>query len=695
MGKFWKPATVRGAILSAVILSANFCGGLLAFASPAGATCPNEAFREGASVSLPDCRAYELVTPTDANGRKFNDITTINGTYDLFPMEPASPLLDSFVFSTVAAPLRTPSGGDGLFDSYQAVRSAAGWGINRRLTPSGAESVYPYPGSVSPDHAYAFMHVQQFDNGESEAGSLAREGEADYLGKPDGTFQLTGIGSLGVEPLAQGRYISPGGQHVIFSTGRLETQSKWCAIVGPSCKVRRLEPKAAPTGTAAVYDREADGPTRVISLLPGDVTPAEGEAAFYQGASADGTAVAFKIGGILYVRLRNLETQEVAAGNPTYGGISNDGTYVFYVSGGDIHRYDTDIEQDEAINSSGDAQMTNVSADGSHVYFVSPSQLDGVAGVAGEPNLYDWSGGAPEFVATLAESDLESTSGGRPLYPNLVNWTDWVVSPYQNLAGGGNGPGNDSSRTTPDGSAIVFESRRQLTSYPNASHTEIYRYSALDKSLSCASCNPLQPSASEDAQLQNLAMAHAPTIIHNVSIDGTRVFFETPEALVEGDTDGINDIYEWHLSPGSANPTVALITSGHSAKYAYPPYLGEAALQPNTLLGITPDGSDVFFASQDVLVPGAAEGGAFAIYDARIGGGFLLPQMPVPCGDSAACRPATSPTVAVPAATSEGRRQQGNVKPRRRCRKKKRRHHHAAKHRSHEATQRICRRGSR
>jgi hypothetical protein len=520
---------------------------------------------------------------------------------------------------------------------------------------------------VSEDHLYAFTYVEPF-GGVHPGGSLAADGAASYLGNPDGTFELTGIGSLGVERLAQGRYISAGGDHVIFTTGDAFAQSAWCS----KCPVLKLEPNAPETGTGAVYDRQADGPTHVVSLLPEDKTPAPGEEAFYQGASKDGSVVAFKIKGVLYARVDNAETVEATAEESTYAGLSADGSYLFYVSGGNIHRFDTATEADDQINSSGDAEVVNVSADGSHVYFISKSQLDGTKGTAGQPNMYVWSGGGPEYVATVAASDLERTSGTIPEAPSLVNWTSWVTSPPDE---GEQGPGASSTRTTPDGTVLVFESRAQLTSYDNDGHTEIYRYDDADGSLTCVSCNPLAEPATGDAQLQELRLVHPGIVIHNLSADGSRVFFEAKEALVERDTDGVNDIYQWHEEAGGGSSSVDLISSGKSVEYP-PLVVVPHNPKPNVLLSAAPSGNDVFFLAQDALVPGAGTGGTPAIYDARVNGGFPVPPTPTVCLEEG-CRPAPAAPPALSGPRSETTVGAGNVKPRKK--KRCRRHGRAGK----------------
>jgi hypothetical protein len=626
------------------------------------APCPNEAFRGGSSAHLSDCRAYELVTPPDTNGRLIGTVNTFQTPPRSagLPIEHVSPSRDSVVFFAYSSPLFSPGEATGLTDVYEAERQAGGWLTTRRISPAGKDSVMPVPGGISPDHRYATVNVG------GAISPMALGGETDYLLNPDGSHELTGLGSLADEPFAQSRWISEGGEHVIFSTGASEPQSVWCFRTGSNCKVNKLEPEAPPTGTAAVYDRSADGPTKVVSLLPGEVTPAAGEHAFYKGASRDGTSVAFTIKGTLYVRVDNAVTLAVAPEEPTYAGLSDDGRYLFYVAGGNIHRFDTSTEEDDQVNSSGDGQVMNVSADGSHVYFISPSQLDGVKGTAGQPNVYVWSGGLPEYVATVAPSDLMQTSGDGGEVPALARWTSFVTNPN-----GENGPAASSTRTTPDGTVLVFESRAQLTPYDNDGHTAIYRYDDGDKSLACVSCNPLAEPATADARLQELTLTGLTTVIHNVTVDGSRVFFETQEALVGPDTDGVNDVYQW-TSEGEEAVGVHLISSGKSLEYPAP--VGgelEYIPTPNVLLAVSREGEDVVFLSQDVLVPGAGEGGTQAIYNARVNGGLPIPLAPPVCNEEG-CRPPPASAPSLLAPQSEATLGGGNVKPRKskpRCRR--------------------------
>lgn len=620
------------------------------------ANCPNEPFRVGPSAGLSNCRAYELVSPPDSNGRllKVPIVTGITRQpFDMFPFDLVSPSSGSFVYEAFAGALPAPTGGSGVFDVYRADRSDSGWATTQRIsrTPIAPTFTITIPGGVSADQGYAFSN----------------ERNVDYLRSPDGSFELTGLGSLADEPNVQGRYISSNGSHVIFTTGKAEDQNGWCAET--ECKTRRLEPNSPPEGTGAVYDRSADGPTHVVSLLPGNEIPGAGEEAFYQGVSKDGDTVAFVIKGVLYARIHNgntadEETLKVAEGNPVFAGLSAEGRFLFYVSGGNkgtIHRFDTATEGDTEVNPIGAGEVVNVSADGSHVYFISESQLDGAQGIAGEPNLYVWSGAAVKYIATVLPSDLVKTSGDQSELPALTSWTTWVTNPTAGGEGNMPGPGADSSRTTPDGSVLVFESKAQLTPYDNAGHTEIYRYDeTAGTGVACVSCNPRLEPAEADSRLQELQLVKNWIVVHNLSEDGSRVFFESDEALVERDVNDANDVYEWE-----AGSTPQLISSGEAP--VFPKWSGWRPYNPlpNILMGVSPDGSDVFFTAQQALVPGAGENGTDGIYDARIGGGFPAPVIGNPCAEEG-CKPAASGLEQLASGTgSESLTGAQNVKPRR------------------------------
>jgi len=647
---------------------------------------------------LPDDRAYELVTPPDTGGT--GPVETTFGEAegrDCFDISLPSKDGNGFVFGTGEGSL-PGTNGTGLNDSYEATRTAAGW-VTQLTGPTGEQTEQPQGGHCfSSDHGY-----WTFETGAApfDSGSLVVNGEqTSYIRNPDGSVELAGQGSMGTDPKANTRWISAGAGHVIFTS------------------LQQLEPVAAqepgpgpPPGNgsrpgelvAAIYDRIPGGITHVVSLLPGGTAPEPGTNTYYEGVSRDGSAVFFKVEDkerhllpdstevaetTLYERRDDTNTVQVVVGeqlgSDVFAGVSSDGTRVFYVEPdspgsqstdylGHLFAFDAESETTIPITPGGEAFFVNISRDGSHVYFVSPEQLDGSGGAVGEPNLYvwDWDSQTIRYVATLTAADLSAEKTGNE---SLRQWTDAVATPKQSA---GQGLAWDPSRTTADGSIFVFESFAKLTGYDNDGFREIYRYDTGDESLTCISCNPSGVPATADASLQTFE-GHdttAPLIeIPNVTDDGNVIFFQSREALNPRDVNGQVDVYEWE------NGEVSLISSGRSPL-------------PSRLLGMTPDGSNVFFNSNDRLVPQDTSE-IVSIYDARVDGGFPAPKGAPECqGDT--CQQRTEPpTLANPGSSSVGsagnrrarsrhcaRRAKGvRRRHRARCAKHHRHHHRANEH---------------
>lgn len=654
----WRVSRSRLVCLAAVVVGV----GIVSPASFASAACPNQALRTGPSAALPDCRAFELVTPADTGG-KIPYATVLSATsIGNFPTELASPLSSSVMYVTGGGSLPGTEGANGFNDLYRAVRGSTGWS-SALNAPSGVQSTHPGPGAISADHGYSVW------NSSSLGGTLPPD--SNFVRLPDGGFELVGAGSIGTDPAAEVKWISAGGGHIVFSSGHAPSAADPNARPGV-----RLEPAAPETPFHAVYDRTSAG-LEVVSLLPGDVTPTED--ADYRGTSADGSSVLFQVGTTLYERRNDATTVEVSSGSPTFAGVSSDGGRVFYLKEEKIFRFDASAGSTTEVTPEPGATPVNISADGSHVYFFSPQVLPGVEAneqgeeaEAGAINLYVWAGGGTpqaKFVARLDPGDVSEEV-------SLAGWIGQNVSPdyFQT-----NGPGNNPSRTTPDGTVIAFQSRRSLTSYDSEGHVEIYRYDDASGSISCVSCSPAGEPAVSDARFElpsggGTTAVNALAVIHNLSDDGSRVFFETADSLVPRDVDDATDVYEWRAGAG-----VALISSGRSP-------LDSPAGASNYIYGATPSGDDVFIRTVDGLVPAAGTGGTPAIYDARVGGGFAEASQP-PC-EADACQPAVvPPPLSSPASASVIGR--GNVKPRHH---KKRRHR--GKHKKHRRHPKHGRSGS-
>jgi hypothetical protein len=109
-----------------------------------------------------------------------------------------------------------------------------------------------------------------------------------------------------------------------------------------------------------------------------------------------------------------------------------------------------------------------------------------------------------------------------------------------------------------------------------------------------------------------------------LSADGRRLFFDSRDALVVQDSNKDRDVYQWEAQgTGSCNAPggcIALISSGQAT---------EGAL----FLDASEDGADAFFLTDASLV--VTDPGVMDVYDARIGGGFPAPVVPIAClGDA-------------------------------------------------------------
>jgi hypothetical protein len=320
------------------------------------------------------------------------------------------------------------------------------------------------------------------------------------------------------------------------------------------------------------------------------------------------------------------------------------------------------------------------SEDASRIYFASKEDLDdGGPATAGDHNLYlyETNAGAGDFtfIMELAAEDI----GGTDAEPAPVE-----VIPLQRSADIG-----------PDGLHATFISSVSPTptGYDNLDANsgepaqEVYLYDAVEDELRCVSCNQsgARP-VGEDIAVTGLppfyaaariqgweVLLHAPRVL---SDDGTRVFFESFEALIPRDTNSTWDVYQWEeAGKGTCKATsetfsdasggcVDLISSGTSTA-------------KSTFLDADPTGDNIFFSTQSSLVK--ADYGLNDVYVARVNGGFPEPPESKECeGEACQSPPSPPPEITPSTELSQG---DGNVKPTkaRRCPKGKRRVRRAGK----------------
>jgi hypothetical protein len=669
-----RPHTRAKAVFVSFALVGMVSGALPAFASGA---CSNDALRVGPSRALSDCRAYEVVSPLDKNGGSVDRDAVQNS----FATSGASEAGDAVAYASEAQFAGNDSGAP--WSQYRSIRSATGWstrGIDPPVQPEGPvnsariqifsadllQSIVLTNASLTPGaESLLFGNRGLYlrdDRGESTSYTLlsapwapltvsdnldgvafAPEGAtADFghivfnsLGRQltqDGAPQQGGnLDNIGVYEWTGGqlRFVSvlPDGQPSVNAvagarfteiTQNLSPGDHLLSEDGQRVYFTAAPPDN-PVSTRNLYVRENGTATRLVSASERDGDdPAVPNAAEFQAAKADDGSLA------LFTSFQRLTNDSAADPNGSAD------LYLWNANAPAGARL-TDLTITDPTGG-GVLAIAAANDDLSRVYFVARGVLAPDA-VAGAPNLYLWTAGeGVRLVATLDQA------GG-----------DDAVWSVRRDRQSPSDPVYRDARVSHDGGQLLFTSVRQLTSYDNAGHREVYLYDAPSSTLTCVSCGP-SAAASGDANLfpvgETLTTGgdvHVPhRLPRNLSADGHRAFFETAQKLVSSDTNGLADVYEW------SDGRLSLISSGQA----------ELA---SRFVDASSDGRDVFFTTRERLASSDIDD-QVDLYDARIGGGFAAPPVPVPCLADGCQGPFSIPPALAQPATG-ALRGSGNAQP--------------------------------
>jgi hypothetical protein len=667
---------------------------------------------------LPDGRAWELVSPPDKHGSMLETPMTEQGT----AME-ASVNGDAVTYTANGPTEDAQQPGTRSPEPTQLFsrRGADGWATKSITTPySEIGEVFVATRSeyqlFSPDLSVATVRPW----GETKLSSEATE-STPYLRH---NYVCETSPSTCYLPLLTTADVEPSGVKWA-GTNNVETITAtpdFSHVILKSSNVHLLPGGGSEEGEGT-YEW-SNGKLQPVTILP-DGTPAPhggnvGASTYNtrHALSADGSRVVFENvvenGKEPHLYMRDMVKQKTVQldlvqpgakggqGQPEFQIASNDGSRVFFI---DYSRLTTDSTSDPnnklqdlyefdvgtgklkdisvPVNHGEHAAVQGVvqgaSEDGSYVYFaadgvLAPGATPAHCGTPGATcNLYVRHGGVTTFIAALSSEDQRWAE--EQFFSELRDVT---------------------ARVSPNGRWFAFMSERSLTGYDNrdansgAPDQEVFLYDASTSRLRCVSCNPtgarpvglFEPSTlpgplvdREDVEAEHwlaAAVTGWPMMGNSRYVyqprylsDSGRLFFNSNEALVPQDVNGVMDVYQFEpegegdcsrqsvtfaeLSAGC----VGLISSGGSA-------------EESAFMDASANGNDVFFLTAARLRPEDFDN-SLDMYDARVctSSSPCLPVPsagPPPCVTGDGCKPSPSPQPSVfgpaPSATFSGA---GNV----------------------------------
>lgn len=642
-----------------------------------GHCAANEVFRTGAASLLPDCRAYEMVSPVDKGNSDIFTLKEVAGK-DHAVLDQSAADGGKLTYGSarsfggaVSAPLTS---------QYVAARTAAGW-VSHPVSPA-----YEFNGSTgvfdtefrffAPDLCTAWLVTEKpllaagaqpeadnlYQRTDSECGGTAYETLTPASGYS--RMELDGVSADGSAVIYVANGALTGNAPALAGEWEPQLYYEQAGQTRFVCILPNGEPSGQPCAAAGgLGDKFSNAGHYWIDVH--GVLSSDGQRVFWQTGA--------KGSGPIYVRENPLgsglecakpqapctlavshqaeELQGTEAS--TWLGAATDGSKAVFVTGGSLFEYRVADRSTHLIAGQVSSEvLLGMSDDGSHIYFTSKEALtgandEGVVPAAGEPNLYLYrateAGGGLTFIGTLKE-ELDPGAGSAT-----------KLRPTGHL-----------SRVSGDGRYAAFVSSASLTGYDNTDavtgelDAEVFLYEAAARegkgSLVCVSCNPsgVRPHG-EGARSREMAawipgsanIVYAPRVL---STTGGRLFFDAFDALVPGDTNGKADVYEWE-APGEGSCSEA--ASSYSSQDGGCIYLissGES-LENSEFVDADPSGENVFFTTLSSFA--SQDTGLLDIYDARVNGGLPAPpQPPAGCEGEACQAPPSAPAFSTPSSAS-------------------------------------------
>jgi Tol biopolymer transport system component len=574
--------------------------------------CANEARREEQNAThLPDCRAYEMVSPIDKNG------TNIDGKGQT---SEASPDGERVTYDADAGFGETNGSGIGGYTQYIASREAGGW-VSHGMTPTPPQEAFQFiAGSVviraySEDLRYGIVEAYALPG----VSGAVPKGVNDYrLGTADGSLEAVTtpmttvpVGATAMTTTLRGVSSGDAGVATFESpvnllpqaTGNSEKLYAWNH--GELTLAGILPDGSLPAaGSSAAHGTSFNGPltdadtlsrdgSRIVFLSPGaggepqlylrrdgtstawvdeseaTVPVAEPKEVAFQGMTPDGHKILFTTSGKL------LDSDPGGAGLGLYmytDGLSpaSESNLTF------IGRVEPHFETAETLKET----VSAISQDGSRVYFYTESDPS-----FSEGGIYLWDNGAIHFVAATKTTLLQSSEGAERFV-----------------------------EASADGRELAFDTPEQLTDAPvGPGLGAMYLYDEESGTLRCVSCLSTGTPTTSGVEMipratkgfEEVGATGKPRFI---SSDGRFVFFATAAPLVSRDVNGVTDVYEYDSDTGN----VSLLSSGAGESGTW--FSNSGA-----------NGDDVFVVTKESLVASDADSLA-DLYDIRVGGGFPQPK---------------------------------------------------------------------